>query len=69
MSYEKNIKELEDVVKKLSGERVGMEDSLTLYARGIELAKQSLTALEAFRGKIELLNKDLSALEVEIEPD
>ena len=69
MNYEETIKKLEEIVEKLNGENVGIEESLALYSEGIELAKKGLRDLSKFKGKIELLNKDLSALDAPLESD
>ena len=67
MNYDKSIEALEKVVEKLSEERLGIEESLELYSKGIKLAKEAMEALSVFKGKIEILNKDLSELETETE--
>lgn len=67
MKYEKNIKELESIVSKLSEEKLPLEESIELYAKGLLLAKESIVELDTLKGKIELLNKDLSKLELEID--
>lgn len=67
MKYEKNIKELESIVSKLSDEKLPLEESIELYAKGLLLAKESIVELDTLKGKIELLNKDLSKLELEID--
>lgn len=65
MLYEKNIKELESIVKKLSDEKMSVEEGLTLYEKGIALAKESLKELNTAKGKMEVLNKELAELEAE----
>ena len=65
MNYEKNLKELESIVKKLSDEKMSVEEGLKYYERGISLAKESLNELNNVKGKMEILNKDLSALEAD----
>ncbi len=69
MSYEETIKKLEIIVEKLNSDKVGIEESLALYSEGIELAKNGLKELNQFKGKIELLNKDLSSLETPVETE
>ena len=69
MNYEETIKKLEEIVEKLNREKIGIEESLALYSEGIELAKKGLDDLAKFKGKIELLNKDLSALDAPVEMD
>lgn len=69
MKYEKNVKELENIVAKLSDEKLNLEESIELYSKGLILAKDSIAELDALKAKIELLNKDLSKLELQIEED
>lgn len=69
MSYEKKLKELEKTVEKLSAEDITIEESLNLYAKGIELGKECLSFLQEFKGKIEILNNDFSQLETELEDE
>ncbi len=69
MQYEETIKKLQQIVSKLDDEKTGIEESLSLYSEGIALAKDGLAQLDKFKGKIELLNKDLSALETETDND
>lgn len=67
MSYDKSVDALEKIVEKLSKEKLGVEESLELYSKGITLAKEAMNELAVFKGKIELLNKDLTQLEAETE--
>ncbi len=67
MSYDKSINELEKIVNKLSDEKLGMEESIDLYSKGILLAKDAMKELSIFKGKIDVLNKDMSELESETE--
>ena len=69
MTYEQSMAELEKIVEKLSGQKLTIEESLTLYKEGISLAKIALQELDQFKGSIELLNKDLSEMEVALEED
>ncbi|MBO4539408.1 MAG: exodeoxyribonuclease VII small subunit [Clostridia bacterium] len=69
MTYEETVEKLEEIVEKLNRDKIGIEESLSLYSEGIELAKLGLKELNAFKGKIELLNKDLSLLETPTETD
>ncbi|NCA91864.1 exodeoxyribonuclease VII small subunit [bacterium] len=69
MKYEKNVKELENIVAKLSDEKLNLEESIELYSKGLLLAKDSIAELDALKAKIELLNKDLSKLELEIDEE
>ena len=69
MTYKETVEKLEEIVEKLNRDKIGIEESLSLYSEGIELAKLGLKELNAFKGKIELLNKDLSLLETPTETE
>lgn len=69
MNYEKNAKELEQIIKKLSEEKIGVEEGLNLYEQGLKLAKDSIKELNEAKGKMEILNKELEKLQVETEVD
>ncbi len=69
MNYEETMKKLEAIVAKLKEDKIGIEESLELYSEGIRLAKEGLASLNGFKGKIELLNKDLSKLEPKTEDE
>lgn len=64
MNYEANMKELEEIVKKLTDEKLGVSEGLTLYEKGIAMAKQCLNDLNEIKGKMEILNKELEELEI-----
>ena len=69
MNYQKNAKELEQIIKKLSEEKIGVEEGLNLYEQGLKLAKESIKELNEAKGKMEILNKELEKLQVETEVD
>ncbi len=69
MNYEKNIKELEGILQKLSDEKLSLDECLKLYAMGVELARASLEELNNFKGKMEVLDKQLKELEITDEDD
>ncbi len=67
MKYEENIREMEEIVRKMSDEAISVEEGLKLYERGILLAKESLAELNSYKGKMEILNKNLAELVAETE--
>lgn len=69
MSYEKSMDELEKIVNRLSNEKINLEEGIKLYSDGIEIAKKAMQELNAFKGSIEILNKDLTQLETELDED
>ncbi len=69
MKYETNVKELENILKKLNSEKISLEESLGLYSDALIIAKDSLKELNTIKGKIDILDKQLNELELEIEDD
>ena len=67
MTYEQAIRRLEEIVEKLSNEKISIEESLELYKKGIEYAKYAIGELSQLKGSIELLNKDMSELDLSVE--
>ncbi len=53
MSFEDALKALEDVVRKLEGGDVALEDSINLYERGEALRKHCQARLDAAQARIE----------------
>lgn len=60
LTYEKAMKEFEEIVAKLSGEDVLFEDALKLFERGQELSVFLSKKLNDFSGKVFEIKKDLS---------
>ena len=63
MSFEDAIKELESIVSKLERNEIALEESITLFSRGVELTGMCNDILENIEGKITKLvenkeNKD-----------
>lgn len=56
LSFEEAIKELEQVVSKLEGSDVALEDSIALYQRGQELRKLCDDKLKSAEEKISLID-------------
>ncbi len=56
--FEKNLKELEGVVKELEGGDVSLDRMLELFERGISLTKQCTNALDTAEQKINVLIKN-----------
>ena len=53
--FEAAIAELEDIVKKLEGGDLPLEQSLALYERGVQLSRFCHARLEAAEHRIEVL--------------
>lgn len=65
MDFEKNFQKLKKLVDRLEGENLGIEDSLKLYDEAIKLGKSCIDSLKESKGKLELLNKDLTRISLE----
>lgn len=69
MDFEKNFQKLKLLVDRLEGENLGIEDSLKLYDEAIKLGKSCIDSLKESKGKLELLNKDLSKISLDPEKE
>ena len=69
--YEEAIKELEQIVAKLSEGKVSLDESLQLYTRGVELSNLCQKRLTEIEQKISIVNKDgsVSLLQIENEEE
>ncbi len=56
--FEKAFRELEDIVKRLEGEELPLDESLRLFEQGISLSRFCHERLEAVEKKIELILAD-----------
>ena len=69
MSFEKDIEQLEKIVLKLESENLSIDDGLTLYGEAIKLGKKLVEEIKESKGKLELLNQDLSRINLDGELD
>ena len=65
MSFESDLKRLEEITAKLKDENTGLEESLKLYEEASTLSKSLTKTLEEVRRKIEVVSKDGSITELE----
>lgn len=56
--FEKNILELEDIVKKLENSEITLTESIALYEKGITLSEKLQKALETAEGKLTVLENN-----------
>ena len=56
-SFEKSLKELEEIAYKLENDELGLEESIKEYEKGMNLAKFCHNKLEEAERKIEMLQK------------
>lgn len=66
--FEKNLKELESVVKTLESGEVTLDQMLELFERGITLTKQCTNALDSAEQKINILMKNRETGEITEQP-
>ena len=62
MSFEKDFERLQKLVEKLENENLSVEEGLNLYDEAIKAGKKCIDQLNDGKGKLELLNKDLTRL-------
>lgn len=58
LNFEKALTELENIVEKMEGGDLSLNESLTLFERGVQLAKFMRGEIETAEKKIEILLKD-----------
>lgn len=66
--FEKNLKELEVVVKELEGGDVTLDQMLELFEKGVKHTKQCTAALDAAEQKINILIKNRETGQIEEQP-
>jgi exodeoxyribonuclease VII small subunit len=55
MSFEKKIGRLEEIVKKMEGGELSLDDSLKLFEEGVKLSRECNTELSEAEQKVKLL--------------
>jgi exodeoxyribonuclease VII small subunit len=55
MSFEKNLRRLDEIMAALEGEQVGLDASLKLFEEGIELLRAASSELEKAETKVQTL--------------
>lgn len=67
MSFESDLKRLEDISEKLKDDATGLEESLKLYEEASALNKKLTKTLEDVKRRIEAVSADGSVSEVKEE--
>lgn len=67
MSFESDLRRLEDISEKLKDEKTGLEESLSLYEEASALNKKLTQTLEDVRRRIEAVSADGSISEMKEE--
>ena len=63
LSFEEGMKALEQLVEKLSGSALALEESIALYEEGKMLAAQLSAQLEEQKKRIEMIDPDTAEIE------
>ena len=63
LSFEEGMKALEQLVEKLSGSELALEESIALYEEGRALAAQLSAQLEEQKKRIEMIDPDTAEIE------
>jgi exodeoxyribonuclease VII small subunit len=56
--FEEEIKDLEDIVARLDAGELGLEESITVFERGVALVRSLNRRLDEIERKVEVLTKD-----------
>ncbi len=67
-SFEKNLAELEQVVKALESNDVSLDEMIALFEKGVGLTRECTDALNAAEQKITVLMQNKNSGEMEEEP-
>ena len=59
MDYEKNIEALNEIIEKLSNEKLPIEESVSLYEKADQLYKECSEYLDLQSGKVYKIKQDL----------
>jgi len=55
MTFEKNLRRLDEIMASLEGEQVGLDASLKLFEEGIELLREASAELDKAETRVEML--------------
>ncbi len=59
MSFEDNIKELEAIIKKIEDNKTGVDKTTELFNKATQLIKENYKVINASKGKIVEVKKEL----------
>lgn len=62
MEFEKVLKDLEDIAKKMEDKDTTLDESLKLFEKGVQKSNECIKALNESKGKAELLIKELDSI-------
>jgi exodeoxyribonuclease VII small subunit len=55
MTFEKNLRRLDEIMAALDGEQVGLDGSLKLFEEGIELLREASAELDKAETRVQML--------------
>ncbi|MDY5626022.1 MAG: exodeoxyribonuclease VII small subunit [Clostridia bacterium] len=67
-SFEKNLGELEQVVKALENSDISLDEMISLFEKGVGLTRECTSALDAAEQRITVLMKNRNSGEMEEQP-
>ena len=65
MELEKNLKKIEEIVVNLENPNLSIDEGVKMYEEGVAIAKKALEELNAVKGKITIIKKELEAYKEE----
>jgi len=57
-SFDKKMKELEKISEKIEDKNISLEESFTLFDKGMKLAAECEKKLSEYKSKIEIIKKE-----------
>ncbi|MBE9536582.1 MAG: exodeoxyribonuclease VII small subunit [Proteobacteria bacterium] len=57
-NFEKDLKGLEEIVTKLEGDEVSLDEAMALFEEGVKLSRLCAKKLDEAEHKVEILTKD-----------
>jgi len=63
MSYEQAVERLEEIVARIEGGELGLEESIALYEQGVALGKRCREILTRAEQRVQQLGRDQMGLE------
>jgi exodeoxyribonuclease VII small subunit len=62
MKFEALVGELESIVKELEKQETGLDESIELFNKGLEISRKCIAVLDESKGKISVLKEELGKL-------
>ena len=62
MDYEKQIKELEEIIEKLESGEIGFDEAVKMFEVGAEICKNLSKMFETAKGKVSVIREELMGI-------